>query len=233
MKYLITLLLIIFSTTFLFCQETHVVTKIISGTSLQIDNKRKIRLIGVKTPDRGNSKSARFFRSKIKKFLKENVLGREVFLLTDDSVKKRSYFYVIIDDGTNLNRKLISKGYAITNTNYHFSYKREFLEIQSIANNYEIGLWDGEKHSLSEVFDADEINQKKENNTSMNKVYSKGNSSEPVSERKTLSSNNTNTPTESKIYTRSYTPTSTAGKIWVNSYTRKDGTPVSGYWRKR
>lgn len=120
-------------------QNKAIVTKVIDGDTLDIQDGTRVRMLGINTPEKGQS----YFEEATDR-LKELVLEKEVCLERDKSDKGkygRLLRHVFID-GKNVNLLLVREGYA----NVYFvspdtKYSEEFEEAEALARNEGLGIW--------------------------------------------------------------------------------------------
>ena len=135
------------------------VRRVIDGDTLQLDNGKRVRLIGIDTPEvhfsKGIYQQAKRLNKDIEtikvlgrqatQFTKELVEGKKVRLEFD--VEKydkydRLLAYVYLKDGLFVNEEIIRQGYAqILTIPPNVKYKDVFLEAQREAKENNRGLW--------------------------------------------------------------------------------------------
>ena len=126
-------------------QQTYLVTKVIDGDTIEIEDGRKVRYIGIDTPElKGDECFAKEARDKNK----ELVEGKRVKLQKDVSEIDRYgrlLRFVYTENGDFINNKLVLEGYATAATFPPDVSKQEiFKTSQQEANSQSRGLW-GEK----------------------------------------------------------------------------------------
>ena len=127
------------------------VTRVIDGDTIQANVQGKvetIRLIGINTPETVDPrKPMECFGKEASAKTKELIQKKTVKIETDPTQDTRDKYgrllaYVFLDDGTNINKKLIEEGYA-----YEYTYERpykfqsEFKTAQHDAEQQKKGLW--------------------------------------------------------------------------------------------
>jgi micrococcal nuclease len=124
----------------------HIVAEVIDGDTIKvsIDGKAEtVRLIGIDAPELPNDCFSREAKSKARKTLQ----GQPIKLEADQSQDNRDRYgrllrYVILEDGTNFNRLMIAKGYALEFTFISpYNFQTEFRKAQAAAKKNEVGLW--------------------------------------------------------------------------------------------
>ncbi len=130
---------------------------IYDGDTLKVDGIGKVRLIGIDTPEKDDSKRDRYLRSQgvararlravAKEALRFNIAtvkGQNVVLQPGAEQRDRHgrlLAYVVLSDGRMLNRLLIEKGYAVVYRRFDFSHKDDFLHAEAEARRNQVGLW--------------------------------------------------------------------------------------------
>ena len=131
--------------------RTYEVVKVVDGDTIQVkieDKKQSVRLIGVDAPESVDPRRpVQCFGDKASQYLKEILLHKQVILESDptqgDSDKyKRLLRYVILEDGTNINKQILEQGYGHQYTyNKPYKYRDEFVEAEQQARDNKRGLW--------------------------------------------------------------------------------------------
>lgn len=91
-------------------EERAICTKVVDGDTIELDNGKKVRFVGVNTPERGVEG---YIASK--NFVQKLCLNKEIGLDIDDSKHNDKYgrtLAVVIVDGKNLNEMLLKEGLA-------------------------------------------------------------------------------------------------------------------------
>ena len=108
------------------------VTKMIEGSTLVLNNGKKVNLIGVDTSAQAED------------FIRTMVVGKEVKLKYDRQKmgnEVRILAYVYLPDGTFLNAELIKQGYARSNKKIPFKYRKVFENYEMEAKEKKKGMW--------------------------------------------------------------------------------------------
>lgn len=108
----------------------------------------KIRLIGVDTPESVDPrKPVQCFGKEASQFTASLLAGKHVRLEMDSTQGERDKYqrlirYVFLEDGTFLNKKIISDGYGHEYTyRTPYQYQAEFKSAQNEARTQKRGLW--------------------------------------------------------------------------------------------
>ena len=99
-----------YNTTYLTSEEKSVCTKVVDGDTIYLANGRKVRLVGVNTPEKGVTGC-----QASKRFVEKLCLNKEVGINVDDRKYRDKYgrtLAVVLVDGRNLNEMLLKEGLA-------------------------------------------------------------------------------------------------------------------------
>jgi micrococcal nuclease len=119
------------------------VTRIIDGDTFEIETGEKVRLIGINTPEISD-----IFGQEAKQHLADLIDGKTIDLQTDNLSNDRDRYsrllrYVILD-GIDINKKMISDGFAFAYLKYHFEKANDYKEAQLAAGEENKGMWGNE-----------------------------------------------------------------------------------------
>lgn len=133
------------------------VSWVYDGDTLKVDPHGKVRLIGIDTPERENSKRDSYLIKKgisaarqraiyqqAKTFNIKLVKGHQVTLTLDDPERDRHgrlLAYLYLPDGRMLNRVLLEQGLAVVYRRFSFRMKEDFLTAETEARKNKQGLW--------------------------------------------------------------------------------------------
>ena len=96
--------------------EKALVARVIDGDTIQLDDGRKVRLIGVDTPETVHpQKEVEYYGKEASDFTKSMLEGKEVYLEYDIQPTDkygRTLAYIWLSDGTLFNELLVLKGFA-------------------------------------------------------------------------------------------------------------------------
>jgi micrococcal nuclease len=132
--------------------EAFLVTKVIDGDTIALENGEKVRYLGIDTPELHHpKKEVECFAYQAYEKNKELVLGKKVFLQKDISEKDkygRLLRYVFLDEkmstdeGSFINLYLVKNGFAYAATfPPDVKYANLFLTAQKEAYQKNLGLW--------------------------------------------------------------------------------------------
>lgn len=143
-----TLTYIFLFATFICFGTTTKVIRIIDGDTVEIETGEKVRLIGINAPEISD-----IFGKEAKQHLSNIVENKIIYLQTDNLSSDKDRYnrllrYVILD-GVDINKKMISDGFAFAYLKYHFNKSREYEEAQIQAREMNIGIWgDSKKEAI-------------------------------------------------------------------------------------
>ncbi len=124
----------------------------VSDDTLTVDlqDGRRVRLIGIDTPEMGYSPRAQVegvndpFAEEAKAFLREQAEGRRIRLEFGPEAEDRygrTLAYLVLEDGTNLNAELLRRGLARAYRRFEHPRLGQFIELEQEAREAGIGLW--------------------------------------------------------------------------------------------
>ena len=136
------------------------VKKVIDGDTFLMDNGEKVRLLGIDTPEKYESKKldkdadlSGEDKNTIKKlgkiasdYVRNFVEGKKVKLLREPNYQDRDKYgrllrYVYLEDGTFVNGKIVQDGYAQVYDRFPISKLDELRKFQREARDNSRGLW--------------------------------------------------------------------------------------------
>ncbi|MEM5815159.1 MAG: thermonuclease family protein [Candidatus Aenigmatarchaeota archaeon] len=127
-----------------FVQERVLVSRVLDGDTIEVNNGKIVRLLGINAPERGE-----YFYEEAKNFLKNRIEGKEIILVGEGKtdIYGRKLFFVFIEK-ENINLELIEKGYAhLFEVNKIDTYREKFLKAERDAREKEIGIWKKSNYS--------------------------------------------------------------------------------------
>ncbi len=143
-----TLTIILLITTFVCFGVPVKVTRIIDGDTFEVETGEKVRLIGINAPEISDiygqeSKEHLFIliNDKIVELLNDNISN-------DKDRYQRLLRYVVLD-GVDINKKMISDGFAFAYLKYNFSKSNEYKQSQLDAQETNIGIWGDNKKEIT------------------------------------------------------------------------------------
>lgn len=126
------------------------VIDVTDGDTIQIDFNNKIepvRFIGVDTPETVHpTKPKECYGEEASKETTNLLADKSVYLIPDPQTSDRDKYgrllrYVFLPDGTFVNAKLISGGFAFNYIYEPFQFMKEFDRLEKQARSAKIGLW--------------------------------------------------------------------------------------------
>lgn len=126
--------------------EKALVARVIDGDTIQLDDGRKVRLIGVDTPETVHpQKEVEYYGKEASDFTKSMLEGKEVYLEYDIQPTDkygRTLAYIWLSDGTLFNELLVLKGFAqVATFPPNVKYVERFTAAQKQAIEANAGLW--------------------------------------------------------------------------------------------
>jgi len=126
--------------------EKVLIDHVIDGDTIQLDDSRKVRLIGVDTPETVHpQKEVEYYGKEASDFTKSMLEGKEVYLEYDVQPTDkygRTLAYVWLSDGTLFNELLVLKGFAQVSTYPpNVKYVERFTMAQKQAIEANADLW--------------------------------------------------------------------------------------------
>jgi len=125
------------------------VKRVIDGDTIELDNRIKVRYIGIDTPETKHPrKPVQYFGKEASEANKKLVGNKRVRLEYDvQHLDKygRTLAYVYLEDGTFVNAWLVENGYARVSTYPpNVKYQNTFRELEKKAREEQKGLWEKE-----------------------------------------------------------------------------------------
>ena len=131
------------------------VTRVIDGDTFETESGEKVRLIGINAPEISD-----FYGLEAKRYLKSLVENKVVDLQTDNISNDKDRYqrllrYVIID-GIDVNKKMVSDGFAFAYLKYKFSKSDLYENAQIQAREMNLGIWGNSQNVISQNHKLDE-----------------------------------------------------------------------------
>ena len=161
--------------------ETLLVKRVIDGDTFELEDKERVRLLGIDTPEKYESnkldkdaqrtgedkKTIQKLGRLASDFTKSLIEGKKVLLVPeakydDKDVYGRLLRYVYLEDGTFVNKKIVEEGYATAYRKYPVSKLDELIQAEKEARVNKRGLW-GNIEGLRQFDARDDIKEKKKN----------------------------------------------------------------------
>jgi micrococcal nuclease len=120
------------------------VVRVIDGDTFETENGEKVRLIGINAPEISD-----FYGQEAKNYLMSIVQNKIVELKTDNTSNDRDRYnrllrYVFLG-GVDINKKMISDGFAFAYLKFHFDKSDEYEKTQIISRELNKGIWGNSK----------------------------------------------------------------------------------------
>jgi len=141
------------------------VDKVFDGDTILLSDGRKIRFLGVNTPEvAGRNKSAEVGGEQAKAWLKQALEGKKVSLQFDvekEDKYRRTLAYVFAEDKRHINLELVERGLATVNI---YPPNLKFLDVllaaQSRAEKQKLGIWAENEYGLRSFEAINDANYK-------------------------------------------------------------------------
>ncbi len=125
------------------------VVYVYDGDTVLLKKGKKVRLLGIDTPEIGkDGKKDECFAKEAKQKAIELLAKKRVKIETDKMQPRydkygRLLAYIFLEDGTNINKFLIQEGYAkeFTYKQKPYKYQKEFKEAENTAKENKKGIW--------------------------------------------------------------------------------------------
>ncbi len=128
-----------------------IVSRVIDGDTVKVflnNETVTVRLIGIDTPEIDEKRAQiECFGLEASERAKILLTGKNIYLEPDESQLDKDRYgrllrYIWLDDGTNINEKMIAEGYAYEYTyDVPYKYQKEFKTAQINAQQNKVGLW--------------------------------------------------------------------------------------------
>ncbi len=128
------------------------VAKVVDGDTINVTmgtGKETVRLLGIDTPETHDPrKPVQCFGQRASDYTKSLLEGKDVRLEPDPTDSDRDKYhrllrYVYLPDGTLINAKLVSEGYAFAYVIFPLTKLDEFRALETDARQHNRGLWAG------------------------------------------------------------------------------------------
>ena len=128
------------------------VAKVVDGDTINVTmgtGKETVRLLGIDTPETHDPrKPVQCFGQRASDYTKSLLEGKDVRLEPDPTDSDRDKYhrllrYVYLPDGTLINAKLVSEGYAFAYVIFPLTKLDEFRALETDASQHNRGLWAG------------------------------------------------------------------------------------------
>lgn len=169
-------LIIIFLFISTYClADSATVNRIIDGDTFEIRSGEKVRLLGINAPEITD-----IYGKEAKQYLTEIISGKSIELKTDNISNDKDRYnrllrYAIIE-GIDINKKMITDGFAFAYLKYNFAKKEDYRQAQIFAQNNHNGMWGSNRreetiHQKEETTNQQEKIENTVNLTSSKKIF--------------------------------------------------------------
>jgi micrococcal nuclease len=129
------------------------VVNVVDGDTIDIDipdgrdNRTRIRLWGVDTPETKNEKTGvMYFGPQAEEFTRKSAFGKQVRIFLNQQKNTRDKYnrllaYVQLPDGSYLNENLLSEGFAYADLRFQHDLYNKYKQLESLARSSKKGLW--------------------------------------------------------------------------------------------
>jgi micrococcal nuclease len=141
-------------------KETFLVKRVIDGDTFELENRDRVRMLGIDTPEKYESaklekdiersgqdkKTLQKLGELASQYTKKLIEGKRVILVPESNYEDRDVYgrllrYVYLEDGTFINKKIVEDGYAYAYRKYRISKLDEFIKDENDARSNKRGLW--------------------------------------------------------------------------------------------
>jgi len=141
-------------------KEVLQVTRIVDGDTFELENKEKVRVLGIDSPEKYESgklnndaersgqdkKTIQKLGELASEHAKKLIEGKKVTLIPEPNYEDKDVYgrilrYVYLEDGTFFNKQMVSDGYAIAYRKYPVSKLDELIQAEKEARMNKKGLW--------------------------------------------------------------------------------------------
>jgi endonuclease YncB( thermonuclease family) len=125
------------------------VTKIINGTTIEVDingKVEKVKLAGIGMINKTEGKQTIYYENESKLFIQRHLSGKKIILARDSKLPDRDkngnlLRYIYFGQNKFFNQFIIKQGYAITNSGEGFDFAAKFKETEKTAKDSKAGIW--------------------------------------------------------------------------------------------
>ena len=131
-------------------QSWQTVSRVIDGDTLELRGGKRVRLIGINTPELDDTQQAAF-ATEARGYLRGLAEGKKVRLEYDqdkEDMYDRTLAYLYLQDGTFINAEIVKQGYSEVYTAYPFKYLKEFQAYEKQAKEARKGIWAANRQTM-------------------------------------------------------------------------------------
>ncbi len=139
------------------------VKRVIDGDTLELDDKTKVRLLGINTPEiAGRDHLAENGGWDAKQWVIRQLRGQRVRLETDVEARdryQRTLGHVFTEDGHHINLELVRNGLASVEIfPPNLKYAEELMIVEQSAQQHNLGIWREPAYAVKAITDVDPNN---------------------------------------------------------------------------
>jgi micrococcal nuclease len=139
------------------------ILRVIDGDTVETSDGTKIRLLGINTPEKNM-----FLYTEAINFTKNLMENKTLVLKSSGEDKYGRILGYLFEEKINLNEKIISEGFAHSYFYGDDGNKKSFLEIEKIAREKEIGIWNhSENYGCLEIVEFEYLDKNEYDNESL------------------------------------------------------------------
>ena len=132
------------------------VKKVYDGDTILLDNRIKIRFLGINTPEvESGRKEGEVGGREAKEWLEKLLTGKKVRLETDLDKKDkygRTLAHLFTEDKRHINLELVKKGLAVVSIHPpNLKYTDQLLKTQQQAEDKKLGIWGYDEYESKEI----------------------------------------------------------------------------------
>ena len=127
-------------------ENHHKIVQVADCDRIVLDSGEEVRLLGVQVPNEVRTNGP--LRTEAISYLEDLTLGQRVALKFDavNRIDGCLAAYVILQNKTHINAKLIKAGYAKPDESMEYKFRGRFEQYAQVAKNEQLGIWKKDNH---------------------------------------------------------------------------------------